>query len=136
MIVPDEWLVERLAGSPDDQRVAFRFLDLIEQRGEVLIVRKASRFTTKLQAGLKKVPSGSKRLWMMLWDERKAMLVDDEEIVPLPAPLVAEVPGDDRYLAELMHTKPGAVLVTTDQNLIDILRRNGFEVQHLDEFLA
>jgi hypothetical protein len=136
LIVPDEWLPERLAGSDPDRRLAFQFLDLVEDLNEILVIRRSSQFTAKLQRGLKQMPSAAKRLWMMLHDSDRVVLIGDEEIITLPDDVAMGIPADDVYLVEAAASRGPSLLVTTDGPLIEIVNsKQVLQAQHLDDFL-
>ena len=118
-VVPDEWLVECLAGSLEYQRLASHFLDDFESAGDVLAIRRTSPFATKLQRALRELPS--RRLWLMLYDSARVRLVDDDEIVEPPDDLLANVAGDDVYLVEVAYAVRPCILVTTDGGLLEAL---------------
>lgn len=135
-IVPNEWLVDLLLGSIRDQRLVHSFLDRVEQRGEILALRRHGALVRKLYQAMRDPQKRAKRMRMMLFDLDKLSLVEEHEILELPEYLQREVPEDDRYLVETAFSKRPCLLVTTDRKLWQTLsRQQEFQVQLLDEFL-
>lgn len=137
IIVPNEWLVDRLLGSAPEQRQVHAFLDRVESRGDMLALRREGALARKLRRAVRDPQRRAKRLWLIVWDMDKVMWVEEHEILPLPEEVGREVPDDDRYLVETAFAKRPCVLVTTDGRLREILlHQDVFPVQLVEEFLG
>lgn len=136
IIVPNEWLIDWSVGYLAERRQVNEFLDLIEARRDLLVIRKRSPFVSKLTRSLHGSQPGTKRLWwLMLYDADKVRLLEEHEVIPLPETLTEVVPDDDQYLVGAALATMPSVLVTTDGRLYDILRgRTGVEVRLFQEF--
>lgn len=136
IIVPNEWLVDLLVGSVSEQRLVHLFLDKVESRGDLLVLRRHGPLVRKLYRAMRDPQKRAKRLRLMLSDSNKVSLVEEHEIEELPEHLQRELPQDDRYLVETAFSRRPCVVVTTDGQLREILRpQQEFQVQLLDEFL-
>lgn len=130
IIVPNEWLVDLLLGSEDDQRKVHRFLDRIDAGEGPLAIRRLGRLTQKILSATSDPQRRAKRLRLMLYDGSKVRLVEEGEILPLPPELAEGVSGDDLYLVETGYGVRPCMLVTTDEPLKDFLSRHSeFEIQ-------
>ena len=116
-VVPNEWLLEFLVGDETQRQQARSFLDLLEGRGDLLIVRRHSPFSRKMYQLMKMAGKPVKRLYLMFFDANKVRLMHEDEIEPLPDDLRNLTPNDDVYLVETALAVPGAVIVTTDAKL-------------------
>lgn len=136
IIVPNEWLVDLLLGSVREQRLVHFFLDRVDSQGHILALRRQGRLTQKLKRAVRDPQKRVKRLWLLVWDLDKITWVEEDEIIALPEELQRDVRDDDRYLVETAFAKRPCLLVTTDEPLLEILRRQQeFQVQLLDDFL-
>ncbi len=139
IIVPNEWLVELLLGSKNDQRVVHGFLDRVEAEERLLGIRRHGRLAQKILSAMADPHARAKRLKLILFEESKVRLVEEQEIVTLPQELQAVVPSDDLYLVETAFSVKPCVVVTTDTPLRDILVGYGnseIQVRLLDEYLG
>ena len=137
IIVPNEWIVDLLVGSVPEQRLVHTFLDRVDAERHQLALRRQSPLVGKLHRALRDPQKRAKRLWLMWLDSNKVNPVEEHEITTLPEQLHREVPEDDRYLVETAFVRRPCLLVTTDGQLWEILRRQQeFQVQLLDEFLG
>jgi len=139
-LVLNEWFVEYMVPGSGNNRLIWEVLDLVEARGDILVVRRQSPFIRKFYRYSKEherlSPALFKRFHLFLRDSKKVRIVEEQEICELP-PLLAEViPEDDLYIAQLAATTPDKTIVTTDTTLRDRLEgKEGFRVYLLEEFI-
>ena len=139
IVVPNEWLVDRLFSSEQERLQVHTFLDLIEQHNHRLAVRRGGRLAQKILTATANPQARAKRLRLMLFDELKVRLVAEEEIIELPGELGQATPGDDLYLVETAYAVRPCVLVTTDAPLRDSIQPHcnpEIEIRLLEEYLA
>lgn len=133
-IVPNEWLVELLLGSRNDQRVVHEFLDRVDAEGHILAIRRLGRLARKILSAMADPQARAKRLRLLLFDPSRVRLVEEGEITALPDDLRRVVPDDDLYLVETVFAVKPCLLITTDEPLRKILRGHanlGIEVRLL-----
>lgn len=139
-LVLNEWFIEYMVPSSGRQRQVWELLDLVEAKRDIIVVRLISPFTGKFYQFSKQWASQRpplfKRLHLLMRDPSKVRIVNEEEIQPLPEPVLQLVPRKDIYLAELAATTVDKTIVTTDVPLRDRLDGNGgFRVYLVEDFL-
>lgn len=134
-VVPNEWLLEYLIGTENEQARAHLFLDTIEAQGHKLVIRQASSFSAKLFRFMKSSSKPMKRLYLLLWDADKVWLLSEHDIQPVPQQILESTPHDDTYLVETAHSVPDSVIVTTDNSLKNKLEGH-LRIVLVDEFPA
>jgi len=121
------------------EKIVWLLLDQIEAKRDKIVVRRDSPFTGKFYRYSKELEGPLKplfkRFYLLMWSTTVRM-VEEREIQPLPASLVAMIPRKDVYLAELAATTADKTIVTTDARLKQSLDGNqGFRVHLAQEFL-
>ena len=139
-LVFNEWLVEYMAPGSSHDRLVWEILDLIEARGDTVVVRRESPFMKKFYRFSKEHERLSlpvfKRFHLLLRDSKRVRIVEEEEISELPPSLAEVIPEDDLYLATLAATTGDRTIVTTDTALRDRLEgKEGFRVYLLEDFI-
>lgn len=140
IIVPDEWLVHDIQGDNGVERrqEAERFLVTLIERCDRFLLRCPSLFTKKAYALMEDKRREVRRISRILHGEvlrdwRKTTFL--YEGVPIPQELLDQVKQGDRYLVEALLTNREAVLVSTDQALVECLKAKSQPVYLRDKFL-
>jgi hypothetical protein len=123
LILPNEWILDYLTPAVNKAPISEAFVKECSIRGHLLLIRRQSNFRTKIFRYSKfqryNAPIG-RFVDLVLRNSQLVQLVEETDILWDEFDL-STVPGDDRYLAEVLHSFPSAVLVTTDQFLRDQL---------------
>ena len=142
-LVLNEWFLEYMAPESLNVRLIWRLLDTIEAKGDQIVIKRRSPFTEKFYR-LDKLYGNQgqpcrpvfRRFALLMRDDRRVRLLDNEEIQPLPEAVLELVDLEDRYLAEIAALTTECRIVTTDTKLKGKLDdKEGFRVTLLDEFL-
>ncbi len=120
IVVPNEWLVELLFDMEGTNKV-HRFLDIVDERGLQLAIRRTGRVSEKILGAMRDPQRRAKRLRLMLFDSTKVRLVEEDDIVEIAETLASTVPVDDLYLVETALSVTPCVLVTTDVRLSEVV---------------
>ncbi|MEW6201139.1 MAG: hypothetical protein AB1546_04135, partial [bacterium] len=73
----------------------------------------------------------------LLQDLNKCLLLNENEIKPLPAEIRTFIPEEDIYLIEIYSSVNADLFVTTDEVLLNALKNNtDINVKSRDEFLS
>ena len=139
-IVPDEWLVHDIWGDNGEERQqeAVEFLEYLMRQCDRFLLRRPSPFLDKAYRLMKDTRrefrkiSKSLRL-EVLYNSQKTIYVDESS--PIPEELSEGVKQGDRYLVEALVTNSEAVLVSTDEALIECLRAKSLRACLRDKFL-
>ena len=143
-LVLNEWFLDYMAPESLNVRLILRLLDAIETKGDQIVIKRPSPFTEKFYRlnklyGNQGQPSSRpvfRRFALLMRDDRRVRLVEEEEIQSLPEAVLEFVDPEDRYLAEIAALTRERTIVTTDTKLKDKLNgKDGFRVTLLDEFL-
>jgi len=132
-----------MAPEPLNVPLIWKLLDAVETKGDQIVIKRRSPFTEKFYRldklyGNQGQPSRPvfRRFALLMRDDRRVRLVEEEEIQPLPKAVLELVDPEDRYLAEIAALTTERRIVTTDTKLKGKLDdKERFRVTLLDEFL-
>jgi len=68
-------------------------------------------------------------------DSAKCRIVHTDNLPPCPRQLIYRVNVDDRYLVQAQLTVEGSIIVSTDTNLLIVLRNDGLPHESRDMFI-
>lgn len=139
--VVNEWLWADLAASdrPTVQRRAITFLEQFANSDHQMILVQDSAFDHKawsLCASYDTFRASLGKLFVLLvrQDSDRCLILSPTTLAPLPKHLANEVKPDDHYLLQAQLACPGAILVTTDSPLRNVLLKNGMPCITREEF--
>lgn len=116
LILPNEWLLDYLTPAVDKAPISQAFVEACRARGHLLLIRRQSNFRSKIfryaRFQRNHAPIGQ-FVDLVLRNSQLVQLVEETDILRDEFD-ISTVPEDDRYLAEVLHSFPAAVLVTTD----------------------
>ena len=143
LIVLNEWLIHDLLGenASDRQKESVKFLRMLITKCDKICVLKGSTWMKKAYQMMEQsdplIRRISKQLHLgILQDLDKAILLEKEEIKPLPEELTDKIPEDDQYLVQTYLSIKANFLITTDIRLKETLSSfKEFRVKLRDEFL-
>ena len=130
-IVVNEWLLHYMSPESRDLSFSTRFLDFVQSKSILIVIKKPSPFTDKFYRFCRKHrvsnPKFGKRLALDMSDSKKVKIVSPPDVIPLPDEIQRlfiekRIKEDDRYLVELAHSVPCSVIVTTDSPLVGVLK--------------
>ena len=140
-LVIDEWLWADL-GCDDSARrnEAFQFLKAIFAKCDKMVLVKDSPFARKADAFWSHTDWPRRQIAIYLnekfwWNTEKTLRKNADELLELPEIFQDEVKPADRYLVSAFLTTNAQVIVTTDNPLIDTLRKHGITCEHREKFL-
>jgi len=143
-LVIDEWLWADLRGEngADNQRESLAVLQAVFDRCDMLVAVRNSPFFQKLWVTAKEAHMDAIRRCAVkifraqfLWNAEKLELLDECQLAPLPPEIEGQVKDDDQYLVRAYYASCADSLITTDQPLIEALRRHDFKCEHRAEFV-
>jgi len=140
-IIPDDWLYHDLKGEngTDKQEEAHRFLEKLKEKCDKLVVLKESliwkKFCELSTDSRPQIIIYSKLLWgEILLDSLKCTWFEPSALPHSDMP--ADTPAKDEHIYQLARANCDAVVVTTDNILIEFLKKERLCVDHRDVFLA
>ena len=141
-LVINEWIFSDLLNENGKERQleSIKFILLLTANDDLIGAIIGSKWFKKAQSligqnnplisNISRVIQGS-----LIWDSNKCILLSPNEIVNLPKNLEQSVPQNDKYLAKIYLSISADVIITTDEELIYILKGNQINVIHRDDFL-
>lgn len=116
LILPNEWILDYLTPGTNKPQFSELFLRECRRRKHTLLMRRESNFRSKLFRYSRLYPNLleiGRFVSLSLRDFELFRIIEESEI-GLDIPRLESIPADDRYLVEVLHSFPTAVLVTTD----------------------
>lgn len=123
LILPNEWILDYLTPAINKPRISQAFVSECQRRGHLFLIRRESNFRSKIfrfSRFHRHDSAIAQFVDLVLRNSRLVQLVEETDIVGDEFDF-STIPEDDRYLAEVLHSFPSAVLVTTDEFLRDQL---------------
>lgn len=140
IIVPDEWLVHDIWGDNgvEHQQEVLKFLERLVRQCDRFLLRRPSPFLDKTFDLMKDSRTESRYISKflrleVLYNSQKTIYVDESS--PIPEELSEQVKQGDRYLVEALITNREAVLVSTDQSLVECIKAKSQSAYLRDKFL-
>lgn len=141
-LILDEWLWSDAAceNGVDRQRETIRFVVAIFEICDRIVVVRGSRFQQKAEKFWKHTDSVRRTFSKffnksILYNSAKGVLVDPDELAPLPQNVTQEIQLEDRYLVQAQLAMPESMVITTDIQLKTILDRYSIPCKHRDNYL-
>jgi hypothetical protein len=129
LILPNEWILDYLTPAVDKAPISQGFVEACRARGHLLLIRRQSNFRSKIfryaRFQRNHAPIGQ-FVDLVLRNSQLVRLIEEEDVLEDDFDF-SVVPEDDLYLAEVLHSFPSAVLVTTDVFLRDQLLNLGLK---------
>ena len=144
-IVVNEWLLDYLR--PDSEKLkrdlALKFVNSWVEKCDKVLIRRPSPFVEKFYTYMKRFGHDQnfkkrfKKMNELLFHNLdKTIIIDDNNIKPLPERIEQKVPIDDKYLVELAYSSANPVIITTDERLKEKLKdESNFKIYLLEEFM-
>ena len=143
-LVIDEWLWADLRGEngADNQRESLAALQAVFDRCDMLVAVRKSPFLQKLWVMAKEactdaIARRAVKIFtaQFLWNAEKLELLDECQLAPLPPQLEGQVKDDDQYLVRAYYASRADFLITTDEPLMEALRRHNVTCERRAEFV-
>jgi predicted nucleic acid-binding protein len=142
-LVVDEWLWSDLCGdnSEKHQKEALDFLRAVYKKCDKIVTVKGSSFVQKYwdlckHAHRNDYHSIVKYISANFWyNSKKAELLEESSLVPIPDSMAGLVNPDDHYLIQALLSSEAQTIVTTDVPLRDTLVENKLGCILRDEFI-
>jgi hypothetical protein len=144
-LVVNEWLLEYLR--PDSEKskrdLAIGFVNAWVRKCDKILIKMPSPFVSKFYAFMKQFgwdPAFKERFKkineLLLRNPEKTIIINTEDINPLPDEIGQKVPADDKYLVELAYCSKDSTIITTDERLKEKLKgESNLKVYLLEEFV-
>ncbi len=143
LFVINEWLWADISGvnGPRALSHAVSFIEAIPRSEHKLVILSGSCFDQKAWALCKNQTNiGAHVAKIFVVDIRQnsdhVLIIHPESATNLPAELESKVKPDDQYLVRLLITVTGAILVTTDAPLREILNEFDLPSMSREQFLS
>lgn len=141
MHIINEWLWADAIGDVRAQQRALRVVSHIATWDDQIAVLEGSAFDKKMYRCCKasdQKTQGIAALFLgsVRQNSDRCVLFRGDAVPDVPAALLPTVKDDDHYLVQLLLACPGAILVTSDQPLLDTLIAHGHAAVHRDTFVA
>ncbi len=136
----NEWFLEYMVPGHAEEPTVSLVIDSLEAKDDVLLVRRICPFTTKLYSLSKQynsIPQNLlRRFHRLMRNPQRVRIVEESQILPLPAELAENCPTEDVYLLELARVAGERTIVTTDRRLIARVNgREGMTLMSFEEFV-
>jgi hypothetical protein len=145
IIVVNEWLLDYLR--PDSEKpqrdLALKFVNSWVKKCDKVLIKRPSPFVKKFYTYMKQCGWDcdfknrfKKMRELLFYNPDKTIIIDENEIRPLPERIEQKNLGDDRYLIELAYSTPDAIILTTDERLKEKLKdESDLKIYLLTEFM-
>ncbi len=141
-LVLDEWLWSDLAGenSTQKQSETFQLLKAIYWKCDRIVTVQGSRFAQKAERFFRHTDVTRRQIaryyrnhfW---YNSLKCRILEEDQLLDLPAQIVAKVNRDDHYVVRAYLTAKASVIVTTDIPLKGALAEQVIPCKLRDEFV-
>src|SRR5216683_5655578 len=143
LFVINEWLWADLSGHNgiEHQREALVVIEKLPTSHHQIVIIEGSRFDQKAWILCKNTSPmivqriGGAYVAEIRQNSDRCLILKPEAVVPLPDELASLVKVDDHYLIQAQLTVEGAILVTTDNPLREILSKAGLNSLSREDFL-
>jgi len=143
LFVINEWLWADLSGANgiEHQREALVVIEKLPTSNHKIIIIEGSQFDQKAWILCKNTSPmivqriGGAYVAEIRQNSDRCLILKPEAVVPLPDELASLVKVDDHYLIQAQLTVEGAILVTTDNPLREILSKAGLNSLSREDFL-
>jgi hypothetical protein len=147
-LVVNEWMIEYLCPGTEKDRIAElnRFIEILIRNDLKMIIGRTNPFTKKFYKYWKNYENNStcrsnfKRLFNLMRDSNKTIIIEDDELGEIPQEISNEVPEDDQYLVKLAASalilKNDPIIITTDNRLVQALNgKSSIRLSLLTDFI-
>jgi hypothetical protein len=139
-LVLNEWVWADLSGQNGQgrQKDVVRLILKLQTGTDRVVVVKGSAFQAKLWRATKSSDpieiEGARVFKSIVFDADRCRLIQQSDLAPAPDPPICK--DDDLYLVRAQATVADSVVVSTDGDLIDAIRRTGGAAEHRDAWLG
>lgn len=144
VFVINEWLWADAVGDngAEAQGEAYELITRLADSNHQIVVLEGSRFDQKGWGICRNTQSlviqrlATQFVKNLRQNLDRCHLLKPDDILPLPTGLSSKVKSDDHYLVQCLIAVPGAILVTTDGDLCEVVVESGQACISRKEFLA
>jgi len=138
--IVDEWLWHDVRGENGEARraQAFRFLETLNRKCDMIVTLKRSPFEQKFFETCEHAETRTRAIvrffWLVIYSNKQKYLTVEDDECSLPPEGIPAKP-DDLYLVRLAASGYGTV-ITSDHLLMQILQERNIPCVHRDELLG